>query len=80
MECKVHFVVKRRWFDDIASIHKRIEYRLNTPYWRTRLLGKEGCLAVFHRGYSATTLTFRILAIVQTTTMILVYLGDKIDE
>lgn len=37
-ECAVlHLVLKRKWYDMIASGEKREEYRDATPYWRTRL-------------------------------------------
>ena len=37
-ECAVlHLVLKRKWFDMIASGEKREEYREATPYWAIRL-------------------------------------------
>ena len=34
----LHLVVKRKWFDQIVSGRKKIEYREYTPYWCKRLL------------------------------------------
>lgn len=37
-ECAVlHLVLKKKWFDMIASGEKREEYRDAKPYWETRL-------------------------------------------
>jgi len=42
MEAKVlRLVLKREWFDMIASGEKREEYRTINPYWAKRLLAEE---------------------------------------
>lgn len=53
-----HFVLEYKWYDKIDKGEKRVEYRDNTPYWRRRIIG--AFFATFHRGYTSTTMTFRI--------------------
>jgi hypothetical protein len=43
--------VKGEYFDQIAAGDKLYEYRLVTPYWRTRLIGKSFSCVVLTRGY-----------------------------
>ena len=38
MEKTLHLVLKKKWFDMIASGEKKEEYREITPYWCNRLL------------------------------------------
>lgn len=42
----------REWFDKIAIGEKRIEYRTNKAYWRTRLVGRTYKEVHFRNGYS----------------------------
>lgn len=73
----LHLVLKSKWFDKIASGEKTSEYRECKPYWNKRFWGLETAnmkivrrpydTVVFHRGYTATTIEFRIIEI-QTTT------------
>lgn len=39
------------YFDQIANGEKREEYRLDTPYWRKRLAGREYGWIILTRGY-----------------------------
>lgn len=71
----VHLVLKRKWFDLIASGEKRIEYRADTEFWRKRILGKEQ--VVFHRGYTDVTLRFSIRKIERTFGMILIHFIEE---
>lgn len=43
--------LKRKWFEEIESGKKRFEYRLDTPYWRKRLVGKTYRNVIFTLGY-----------------------------
>ena len=60
----LHLVLKHKWYDMIDSGIKTEEYRERTPYWEKRLVqaylnGRIDCVT-FHRGYTKTTMTFRI--------------------
>ena len=41
----LHLTLEKKWFDLIANGEKRLEYREDKPYWRSRLVengrGKE---------------------------------------
>ncbi|MBD5364814.1 MAG: hypothetical protein HDR79_07730 [Bacteroides sp.] len=39
----LHLVLKRKWWDMIASGEKKEEYRSLTPYWFTRLCAYKEC-------------------------------------
>jgi len=54
----VHFVLKKKWFDMIASGEKTVEYRKFGGYWANRLYGKN--IAVFHFGYTKKIMIFEI--------------------
>lgn len=43
--------LKRRWFLDIQAGIKPFEYRLDTPYWQKRLIGKSYETVTFTLGY-----------------------------
>ena len=45
--------VHRPWFDAIAHGHKTVEYRRDTPYWRTRIHGRKYERLQFVNGYGA---------------------------
>jgi len=36
----LHLTLHRKWFDLIASGHKKIEYREASPYWMSRIFKK----------------------------------------
>jgi hypothetical protein len=50
----------REWFDKIATGEKRIEYRTNKAYWRTRLVGRTYTEVHFRNGYSPTAPFIRV--------------------
>ena len=44
----LHLVVKKEWFDKLASGEKTHEYRLAKPYWTSRLVDRQsGLFKVF---------------------------------
>ena len=43
--------LKKRWFLDIQAGIKHFEYRLDTPYWQKRLIGKGYENVIFTLGY-----------------------------
>ena len=43
--------LKKRWFLDIQAGVKPFEYRLDTPYWQKRLVGKSYKNVIFTLGY-----------------------------
>ena len=73
----LHLVLKRKWWDMIESGEKKEEYRAQSDYWIKRLIDGEyhGSDKLdrykpfenvcFHRGYTNTTMTFRIVCITQ---------------
>lgn len=73
----LHLVLKRKWWDMIASGEKKEEYRSQSDYWIKRLIDGQyyGSDALdkykpyenvcFHLGYTNTTMTFRIIGIHQ---------------
>ena len=66
----VHLVLEYEHYDAIDSGEKTIEYRDNSPYWRTRILGKHPSgkdskeFVTFHRGYTNETMSFKIAYLV----------------
>lgn len=52
MRSVLHLNIQRRWFAAIAARTKRIEYRAQAPYWKTRLEGRHYDLIQFRNGYS----------------------------
>jgi len=48
----LHLNLVRRWFDEIAAGTKRKEFRQFTPYWQTRLSGREYDFIEFRNGYA----------------------------
>ena len=73
----LHLVLKRKWWDMIASGEKKEEYRAQSGYWIKRLIDGEHHGSdlydryksfenvCFHLGYTNTTMTFRIVCITQ---------------
>jgi len=61
----LHLHVKKKYFDQIKSGKKKIEYRRATPYWKKRLvIGTEYDLIMVYCGYprkgdSSKTLLYR---------------------
>ena len=48
----LNLVLKKKWFDMIASGEKKEEYREIKPYWTTRLRNKRFTYVRFRLGYS----------------------------
>ena len=48
----LHLNLYRRYFDEILSGEKRIEYREVTPYWSKRLEGRNYDVIQFRNGYA----------------------------
>lgn len=50
----LHLVLKKKWFDLIASGEKTEEYRDCTPYWKKRIMDKRKEIRTicFHCGYT----------------------------
>lgn len=60
----LHLTLTYHWWDKIASGEKNAEYRRFTEGWKKRLSHfKKGDLVIFHRGYSARTITRRVVNI-----------------
>lgn len=66
-ESVLHLVLKHHWFDKIVSGEKTSEYRECSDYWNKRLTNKNYDTVVFHKGYTNTTATYKILSIGITT-------------
>ena len=47
----LHLSLKRKWFEQIEAGIKPFEYRLNTPYWQKRIIGKTFDRIIFTWGY-----------------------------
>lgn len=54
----LHLFLTFEWYDKIASGEKTEEYR--GDYWTHRLYERLLKYVTFHRGYTATTMTFEI--------------------
>ena len=53
----LHLTIMKKWFDEIASGKKKIEYREIKPYWTKRLFSEKGNpikydFVFFRNGYS----------------------------
>lgn len=70
----LHLVLKSKWYDKIESGEKTSEYRVCSEYWNKRFAGNKDSTSihlrqfiydtvVFHKGYSATTMEFKIIKI-----------------
>ncbi|MGM9825701.1 MAG: hypothetical protein ACI3Z8_04610 [Paludibacteraceae bacterium] len=71
---KLHLVLKKQWYDMIASGKKKEEYRDIKPYWIMRLVEnphddsdiivfKDFSNVIFHLGYTLQTIEFEIESI-----------------
>lgn len=52
MTAILHLNLHREYFDAIANMTKRIEYRKRSPYWRTRLENRKYDVISFRNGYA----------------------------
>jgi hypothetical protein len=48
----LHLTLHRRYFAQIAAKTKRTEYRDRSPYWKSRLDGREYDKILFRNGYA----------------------------
>lgn len=67
MDNVLHLVLNHHWFDLIISGKKTSEYRECSEYWNKRLTNKHYNTVVFHKGYTNTTATYKIVSIAITT-------------
>jgi len=72
----VHLILKHRYYNQINSGEKTVEYRDKTAYWKKRILDKN--YVTFHRGFTNTTMTFEIAFKTLTETQIEIHLGERI--
>ena len=74
----LHLVVRRRWFEEIASGRKRIEYRRRCAHWDRRLSGRRYSQAIISLGYRADRprLAARVLGIRRSPTHWEIHLGE----
>jgi hypothetical protein len=56
----LHLNLVRRWFDEIAAGTKRKEFREFTPYWQTRLAGRDYDFIEFRNGYATSAPRMRV--------------------
>ena len=74
----LHLTLHKKWFDEIASGEKLIEYRENKPYWNARLDGKRFQVVRFKNGYSSTApeMAVECKDIIKTDKVYEIYLGE----
>ena len=72
-----HLILKHEYYDAIDRGDKTIEYRDNTEYYRRKVLKAK--FVTFHRGYTKTTMTFRIHH-VTSKGQLQIYLVDRLHE
>lgn len=75
MQKTCHLVLKRKYYDQIEGGRKVVEYRDNTEYWRRRIIPAK--YVVFHRGYTKTTMKWKIHKI-KTNGQIEIHLGVRV--
>ena len=63
-----------KYYDAIQNNLKHIEYRRYCEYWEKRL--RDATHVTLHRGYTSTTMTFKIKQIVLST-HIEIHLGKR---
>lgn len=52
--------LKKRYFDQIASGEKRVEYRDVKPHWKPRIEGRSYDQILFRHGYRPDSPTIRV--------------------
>ena len=70
----LHLTLKKKWFDEILSGKKKVEYREIKPYWQIRLIDNKGIpiaykTIIFKNGYGKNV-----------PTMVVEYLGLNISN
>lgn len=63
MNKTLDLVLKRNWYDMIASGTKTEEYREIKPYWEKRLIARGYTHVRFRRGYTSTTILRQLKSI-----------------
>jgi hypothetical protein len=61
----LHLTLFKRWFDEILSGTKKIEYREVKPFWKKRLFNPDGSVKsydeiIFSNGYGANCPKMRV--------------------
>ncbi len=56
----LYLTIMRRWFNEILSGVKKVEYRMATPYWTSRLEGKHFDEVKFRNGYHKDSPVMRV--------------------
>jgi ASC-1-like (ASCH) protein len=59
----VHLTLKYKWYDLIESGQKKVEHRAVTERWWKILIERMPDVIVFHRGYTATTISRHVVGI-----------------
>lgn len=72
----IHLVLTRRWYDEIDSGKKKIEYR-KLAKWKKQILENDTPYVAFHRGYVKATMFFKVAKIIARDTIEL-RLGDRL--
>lgn len=77
----LHLTIKRRWFDEILSGRKNLEYRANKPYWNRRLDGKHFDEVHFRNGYrdDSPMMRVKILSITKGDNWYIIQLGNILE-
>lgn len=65
----LHLNLHREFFSQIAAGKKRVEYRSQTPYWKTRLENRSYDVIQFRNGYAtdAPEMQVEFLGVRRTT-------------
>ena len=81
----VSAILAYRWYDEIATGRKRVEYRDICDYW-TRILWADGAkkrvaAIKFNRGYTPQTMTWQVVKITRNDEdgVYGIHLGKRID-
>jgi ASC-1-like (ASCH) protein len=76
----LHLTLHKKWFDEIKSGHKKIEYREIKPYWNRRLENRRYDYIKFRNGYQSTSpvMTVECYGIEKTNQYYEIHLGDVI--
>jgi len=79
----LQLVLKHKYYDAIDRGDQTVEHRVNTEYWRRRILPKwnsnGGNKVIFHKGYTKETMTFLIKVVAFNGDKIELHLGDRLD-
>jgi hypothetical protein len=78
----LHLVLTTKWYNLIESGEKTSEYRANSLYWQERILRKwnqshDLCI-IFHKGYTLTTMFFKVKNIIVANEQIELQLGERL--